>query len=83
MYVREQCVRAMETASIRDTQKGRQGRMSRGARRTKGREGILRMRGRWWGVSFFIWWYWFEGCLAEAPKAVLAWILACHLGQGH
>lgn len=53
MYVRGQCVRAMETASIRDTQKGRQGRMSRGARRTRGREGILRMGGRWWGGVFF------------------------------
>lgn len=35
MYVRGQCARAMEAVSIRDTQNGRQGRMSRGARKTK------------------------------------------------
>ena len=37
----------------------------------------------WGGGLPFLWWYWFDGCLAEAPKAVPAWILACHLGQGH
>lgn len=55
MYVRGQCVRAMETASIRDTQKGRQGRMSRGARRTRGREGILRMGGVFFYMVVLVW----------------------------
>lgn len=80
MYVRGQCVRAIESVSIRDIQKGQQGRMSRRAKKTK--EGGNLENWREGGVPF-LWWYWFDGCLAEAPKAVPAWILACHLGQGH
>lgn len=47
MYVRGHCVRAMQAASIRDTQKGRPGRISRGARTKVG--GNLKKGGR----SFF------------------------------
>lgn len=38
MHVREQCVGAMESVSIRDIQKGQQGRMSRRAKDQRGRE---------------------------------------------
>lgn len=74
MYVRGQCVTAME--SIRDRKDSR-GELAEERGRRK-REGILRT-----GGMAFLWWYWYDGCLAEAPKAVAAWILACHLGQGH
>lgn len=57
-------VRVIQAVSIRDTQNGGPGRMS-GEEDERGRE----LRG---GRCLFLWWYCFDGCLAEAPKAVSA-----------
>lgn len=62
-------VRVIQAVSIRDTQNGGPGRMS-GKEDERGRESSeLRGGGE---DAFFLWWYCFDGCLAEAPKAVSA-----------
>lgn len=67
----------------KDMHKGQRGRLSTRTRSTKAGGNLATGGGGEEGESFFLWRYWFDGCLAEAPKAVPAWILACHLGQGH